>query len=219
MTEDLQNLLNRIHEDGVEQAEEQKNRILSDARQEASAIVKAAENKAATFIADAEKEAQRFSEQGARSLQQASRNVVLAVEEAVQDSLRKVVAEAVKAKMDSDLLLEMIPKVVDAYAAASGESKLEVLLSPEDSEKLTTAALGEYAGKLKGGLDIRGDRGVLSGFRVTVVDEDIEHDFTGAAISNAICSLLRPKLAKIMRESRGQLDAGDTEKGEQKEED
>jgi V/A-type H+-transporting ATPase subunit E len=204
MTEDLQNLLDRIRKDGLDRANEQKDNVLTEAKAQADKIVAEAKATAEKRIADAEKEAERFARQGEISLHQAARNVVLAVEEAVQDSLSRVVRDAVKARTNADLLKTMIPQIVKAYADAGGESDLQVLLSPEDQEKLADAALADCAAALTGGLDIRSDRGVLSGFRLTVVDENMEHDFTGEAISNAICGLLRPRLAKIMREAREQ---------------
>jgi V/A-type H+-transporting ATPase subunit E len=200
MSEDLQNLLDRIQEDGIAKADAQAKEIVAAAEKTAESIVAAAEQKAADTLAEAEKEAQVFTERSTRALEQAARDVVLSVGSAVTRTMDKLVGEKVAEALSDDLLEEMVEDVVKAYTAnAAKGQRIEILLSPEDHDKLGEYFMSELHKQAKKALTIQSDDRILGGFEVSIVDGNVHHDFSQEAIAEALCQLVRPKLADIVR--------------------
>ena len=54
---------------------------------------------------------------------------------------------------------------------------------------------------MREGIELKGDGAIVSGFRVSLVDDNVEHDFTEAAITTALCELLRPHIADIVKQA------------------
>lgn len=197
MAENLQNLLDRIQQDGVENAKEEAEAIVSKAKQEAAELVRNAEEQKASMISDAERESKTFADRGEKALQQAARDVVLSVGDAIDRTLGGVVNAKVAETLTDDVLKQMIVKVVEAYGDTSGG--VEISLSKEDEETLSSYLMGELSSKLSGGCDVRGDGKITSGFRVSMSEGHVSHDFTGDAIGDALARLVRPHLAEVTR--------------------
>lgn len=202
MAEELQNLLDRIQKDGVDRAEVEATRIASEAKQAAEAIVAEATKQANAIRADAEKDAEAFEARARVSLQQAARDVVLSVGETLQTALREVVRHDVADAMTPEALQGMLASLVEAYLK-EGTSNVEILVSESDRAALSDFFMSRFAATLKQGVDIKADDGVVRGFRVSVADEQVQHDFTDKAVTDALCQILRPHLAQIVREALG----------------
>lgn len=207
MPEELQQLMERIRTDGVERADAEAREIVENAREQAKAIIEEAERDAAAKTEQAERDADAFAQRGATSLRQAARNVLLSLEQAIQQTMEAVVAQNARDAMTPERVAELVQRVVTAYAdGLPGEARLDVLLSEDDREQLSNEFLNTFAANVKAGVEIKGDRTVISGFRVALSDQKVEHDFSGNAVTEALCGLLRPKLAEIVRSATEDTD-------------
>ena len=152
----------------------------------------------------AEQDGAVFVERGKKALEQAARDTVLYVGDALAAALKEMVGREVRESMDSDALKQMLVKVVEAYCLReSGSARIEVFLKPGQQREIVDFLMTKYGESLRKGVEIRGDEEVVSGFRVSVVNEEVEHDFTSDAIVEALCRLLRPHLAAIVRNRGG----------------
>ena len=204
MPEELQCLLDRIQKDGVEKAENEAASIVSRAEEKAAAIIGKANEDATTALAEAEKSAAVFAERGGKALEQAARDVVISVQDAVHAALHAVVNSEVTRTLDTETVAGMLTEVARAYfSSPSGEARLDILVNPARQEKLVQHLSAEFGEALRNGLDIKGSDSVISGFRVSVVDSSVEHDFTAEAITEALCRLVRPHLVEILRKAQG----------------
>lgn len=203
MAEELQGLLDRIQQDGIDKAEAEASKRIEAAGQEAKRITDAARKEADTVVKQAEQEAAAFQAHGQKALEQAARDVVIAVGDRMSALLRELANRQVAQALTPDALADMLCSVVKAYAESGGTSgRLDVLLSPTQQEALRNHFMGALADSLSEGVEIKGDENIISGFKVSVLDEKVHHDFTGEAIADAICSLLRPHLAQIVRDTQ-----------------
>lgn len=198
MAEELQSLLERIQKDGVDKAESQAETILEEARHKAADILTAAREEADELRSSAETEAEAFEQRANASLRQAARDVVLSVGEAIDRTFRGLAASDVSAAMTPEVIENMLTSIVQPYFE-KGSGKLAVLLSEKDRESMQDALSARFADALKQGLEIRGIRGMAAGFRVSVVDDNVEHDFSSEAVTDALCALIRPRLAEVVR--------------------
>jgi V/A-type H+-transporting ATPase subunit E len=200
MTEELQSLLDRIQKEGVEKADAEAEAILAAAREEARGIVREAETQAASLRKKAEEDAAAFGERSRKSLGQAARDVVLSVGDAVTRVLRDLIRREVASAMTRETLQQALTAVVKSYfGKGAGGARIDLLLPPEAVKQVQDYFQQAFAEALKNGLEIRADEGLVSGFKVAVVSDEVEHDFSAEAITEALCQLLRPTLAEIVR--------------------
>ena len=202
MAEQLQELLERIQQDGIEKADAEAKRIIAEANTKAATIVSEAEAKAKASLEQAEQDGTAFAERGRVSLEQAARDVVISVGESITKALEQVVGIHVRQTLDSDELAGLIAQVIESYAkSGSGAKRIDVLLAEDQQQKIREHLISRFADALKEGVTITGDESVVSGFRVSLAGDNVEHDFSDSAITEALCELLRPRIAQIVRDA------------------
>jgi len=199
MAIELQHLIDRINQEAVEKGEQEANRILAQAREQAAALVREGEAAARAHREEAEKDSAVFVERSTRTLEQAARDLLISVGQAVEDIIADIVSDATDEALDPDTLKRMMVKMAQAYAERNGtESRIEVLVSKEDQSELVRFFARQYRHRLVRGLNIRANAGVRRGFRVILDNDRVHHDFTRPAIAEALGNFLRPHLAEIV---------------------
>lgn len=202
MPEELQGLLERIQKDGVDKADAESNRILAEARKQAEAITADAKAGAEALLSAAKTDAAALEERGKRSLQQAARDIILSVGESVRSAMSSLARDEVDRALEPDLVARLVATAVETYCSGDAAgAQLEILLSAEDKDRVRDVLAARLGEALRAGLDLRAEDSVVSGFRVSIADGKIQHDFTGEAIADAMCQLLSPYLAEVVREA------------------
>ena len=206
MAEELQSLIERIQKDGVDKAEAEAKARIKAAEEKAAAIVSKAEEEAEAKRKQAEQDAESFRDRGEQALRQAARDLLLSVGQALDAMLTESVKTDVAESLAGQGLGPTLIQAVEGYfRSASGKADVEALL-PEDRKKEAEAFLSKkFADRLGKGLSVRSDSSVVSGFRLSVKDSKVQHDFTGEALAEALASLLRPRLAAIVKEAAGKM--------------
>jgi V/A-type H+-transporting ATPase subunit E len=196
----LQSLLERIRREGTDRAEAEAKTIVERASRKADDLVRQAEARAEALRRESAEEAEKNAAQGRRALELAARDVVLAVGNAVQETLDRIVRADVGQAMKGEAFRAMVAGVVEAYAAKlPAETGIELLVPESEREALARALQARFSEAARGGLDIRSDKSVVAGFRVSAKGSSVEHDFTAGAVAEAICRLVRPRLAERVR--------------------
>jgi len=200
MTEELQGLLDRIQQDGVEKARARGEELLAAAREEAERIGAEAREQAGNLLKEAERNSAASAERGRKALDQAARDVMLSLEERIAAALRELVGRELPDALTPAALADMLAVAVKNYCDGEGSSgRLEVLLNQEQQKAVRDHFMKRFSEELREGVDIKGDDDVVSGFRISVVDNKVHHDFSGDALADAVCALLRPDLSEIIR--------------------
>lgn len=194
MAEELQSLLDRIQAEGVGKAEARAAEIVAAAEKKAADTVAAAEKKAAELRAAAEADAKASAARSGETLRQAARDVVRSVREDVQATCERLLKADVRAALSGDALAEVVVAVAKASAAEDAGAELRVPAAA--AEKIAAHAKARLAAELAKGLRIVGDDDVSAGVRVLVQGGRVEHDFTDAAIVEALSRSVRPALAE-----------------------
>lgn len=200
MSEELQSLLMRIQEDAVAKSETEADAIISKAKETAKKTVADAEESAKKLITKAEQDAEAFKIRAEKSLTQAARDVILSIGETLNDTLAAIIKKDVADSMTTDTVKAMLLIIAENYFK-DNQGSIDVLLNREQQQELSTAFLSELAGNMKSGIELKSDNSIVAGFKISVTDEKVEHDFTSEAIADALSQLLRPELGKIVKSS------------------
>jgi V/A-type H+/Na+-transporting ATPase subunit E len=202
MPEDLQLLIDRLQREAVDEGQRRARTIVEEAEAKAAALVREAEAKAERLLERAAHDAEAFTERSTFALEQAGRDLLIVVSQSVERLLGSLVHESLMEELRPGLLAEMLAKMADAYAARGGrERRMQVLLGEDDVEELVRLYAQRYRDRVREGVELKLDNSVVKGFRLAMVDDHVEHDFTIDAIADALTHHLRPHLAKILPRS------------------
>jgi V/A-type H+-transporting ATPase subunit E len=194
MTQDLQQLLEKINTDGVEKAKSESAKIIDQANAQAKVIVDTATREAAQKIAQAKQEAEAFERRAEETIRQAARDTVLNVEKAVTALLTNVLLKEVNTTLNTaEIVAQLAAEAVRAYLHEKGG--LDVVASA----KLADAIRAKLAAEAVSGVTVITDDHLGAGFNVRLAKGRIEHNFSGAAVADALAKHLRPKLAALLK--------------------
>lgn len=199
MAEDLQALIERLQREAVDEGQRRARTIVEEAEAKAATTIREAEAEAQNLLAKARHDAEAYTERSTLALEQAGRDLLISVKQAVDELLAALVHESLQEELRPELLGEMLVKMAEAYASRGGrERRLAVLLSAEDLDAMVNLYTKRLSEKLPHGIGLRLDNSVVKGFRVSLVDEHVEHDLTIDSIAEALTHHLRPHLAKVL---------------------
>ena len=204
MSDQLQPLLERLQQEGVEEAERQAEHIVSQAQHKAASIVREAEERKKTILEQAKRDAEVYTQRSRTTLEQAARDLLLTVANGIENILSDLVAEAVEESLDGETLKALLAKVVDQCLSDEDVAKWEIRLNPEDREQLVQFFAQRYKERMGQGIELKDDQEILKGFQISFHDSHISLDFTADAVSEALSSLLQPHLAEIVTRVAGE---------------
>ena len=193
MAEDLQYLMERIQKDAVDKAENEAAAIIAKAKEKAADIVKAAETEASARLEKADKDAEAFTQRSERTLEQSARDLLLSVGKNLEKMIMDLLNLEVEKSLDESTVKSMLLTVAKSYT-----SDIEVDFSDADARKLSSFVMGEFAKQLSAGVKVESDKGVKFGFRINLDGGKVTHEFTEAAMADALSALLRPQLARVV---------------------
>lgn len=195
MTQDLQQLLEKIQRDGVDKAKSDADKLVSEAQAQARKIVEAAHAEAAKIKADARQEAEAFERRAEETVRQSARDTVLNVEKAVTALFGGLLLKDVNAALSSaELTAELAAEAVRAYIGEKGGVEVAA------AAKLADALRAKLAAEAASGVTVVTDDTTGAGFRLRLAGGRVEHAFTGAAVADALAKQLRPRLAAMMKQ-------------------
>ncbi len=205
----VQDLIDRIRDQGVQAAQEEADRLLRDARQQAAEIVAQAraEAKAMQEKAQAEIEAHRLASLDALRL--AARDTVLDLKARVMSRFEEFVKRLVTSATRDKELVRSIVLVLAGQAAEEliKDKEIEVRISnslleghtgPVFQEEGKLAILGLSSDMLREGIELVSDGEIEGGARVRLVQEKLEIDLSDRAVARMISQRLLPRFKAIM---------------------
>ncbi|MBR4171994.1 MAG: hypothetical protein IKR48_10110 [Kiritimatiellae bacterium] len=196
MSEDLQNLLDKIQQEGVDKAKSEADRLIAEANQKAREIVAEAKSTAEAYAEDAKTQAESYKASSLRTIQQAAANTVIEVEKSVTAMLEKLLLKDVNLVLgETNLVADLAMEAIRNYL--SGNGKIEVAGSQKLLDTLRNKLAAEASQSQ--GVELVLDEKTGAGFRVLLADGRIEHTFTDTAVSEALAQQLRPSLAALLR--------------------
>ena len=200
MNEKLDSLIQRIRQEGVDEAQRTSDTMLAEAEEQARRIGQEARLESERILEAAKQEAADLREKGEQALRQASRDTVLLLRERIvalfESALQKEIAES----LDPGLLVKLLESVVGQWRP---DAEIEVLVSETDSEALAGLTRSRLKQMLTTPISIVPSSRVTKGFRIGTKGGDVYYEFTDEALLESLKSVLAPRLRAILDGSRG----------------
>jgi V/A-type H+/Na+-transporting ATPase subunit E len=199
MTEQLQELIERINLEGVEAADSKSKEIVSAAEEKAEKIVSDAEKAAENLTKNAEAEAKKLQENAEKAIRQSFRNIMLSL----QDEIRKYFDRIFNAEIGESLTTDKLGEVILAVGKRcadqiSGAKDVAVLVSPDDAKKLAESLIERFKRETGKGLKIKPVPSVDAGFMISFDGGESSYDFTDQGLQQLLSTYISGQLKKII---------------------
>ena len=201
MQDKLQELTDRLYNEGLSKGKQEGEELLQKAHAEADNIVAQAKAEAERIIAQANKEAEELKTKvNADVKMAATQSVAVTKQEIERMVVSKTATEGVKANMtNADFVKELITNVVKAFNPQNASPVALDLILPESMKaQLEPFMQNEIANQFKGEVKVDYSKKMNGGFKIAPKDGDYVLQFTDEEFTQLIANYLRPATKKIL---------------------
>ena len=196
MQDKLQELTEKLYNEGLSKGKAEGEQLLADARKEAAAIVEKAREEAAAITAKAEKDAEDLKGKVASDLKMASAQALQATKKDIENLLTGKLSDA-KALEDPAFLKEIIKAVAAKFDAQQAQD-LRLILPEKLSGELEPWVAGELSKALKNGVSASFTKKSAGGFSIGPKDGGWFVSLTEESFQALMAEYLRPVTRKLL---------------------
>ena len=199
MSNKLQELTDRLYNEGLSKGKEEGEQLLARAREEADRIIEGARQQAADIVAAAGKQAADLKDKTASDLEMASAQCLQATKKDIENLLVGAVSAVPVGKelSDPDFLKKIISCVAERFSA-SESADLALILPASLQQELEPWLAGELRKSLGGGIKAEFSKKVAGGFSIGPKDGSWFVRLTDETFNALIAEYLRPVTRKLL---------------------
>lgn len=198
MQSKLQELTEKIYQEGIEKGNEDAKSIVEAAKKEASGIVESAKKEAGQIVNSAQKTATETKRNTETEIKLSSKQAVNALKQQITDVLNsEVIGSATGKAFDAEFTKTIVETTLKNWAK-NQTSDLSVLVSKEQEKDFTAHFNKSIKDLLDKGLEIKFDPSVKAGFQIAPKDGSYKVSFTEEDFNNLFRQYLRPKLVDLL---------------------
>lgn len=203
----LQELIEKIKNDGVAAAEKSSADIISDAEKKASDIIAEAHEKAESIIKTAKTETERMEKASIEAISQAGRNQLISFRDGINACLNAIIKTETEKAYSQELLKTLIPETVKTWISKPDSDSIAVILSEKDLKALESNFTSALKSEISKGVEIKSDDTLNAGFRIGTKDGAAFYDFSADSVAELFASYLNPRTAEILKNAANQIKA------------
>ena len=195
MENKIQELTNKLLNEGVEKGKLEADKIIASAKDESAAIIADAKKKADEIIAAAKKESESLNENTKSELKMYSAQALSALKTEVANVLTdNAVNEVVKQSVaDKDFMNKFLLKLAEKWGAQE-----DIVISTEDAEGLKAVFAKHAKALLDKGVKIEQVNGQKTAFSIQPADGSYKVNFGEAEFEQYFKGFLRPQLVEMI---------------------
>ena len=201
MQDKLQELTDRLYNEGLSKGKHDGEELLQKAQAEAEGIIAQAKTEAERIIAHANKEAEELKTKVAADVKMAATQSIAVTKQDIEKMVvTKAATEGVKANMSNAVFVkELITSVVKAFNPQNASPVDLNLILPEALKKeLEPFVKNEIANQFKGEVKVDYSKKMNGGFKVSPKEGGYMLQFTDEEFTRLISSYLRPAAKKLL---------------------
>ncbi|MBF0385542.1 MAG: hypothetical protein HQL27_06685 [Candidatus Omnitrophica bacterium] len=200
MTQQIQELIDKIKQDGIQEADKKAKEIEIKAQENARKIIEEAQKNAKQIIAEAKKEAEQKLKTTQASLAQGSRDMLLSLRKEIEMLLAKLMQKQVAAALSSEDLARILSQVIQGCLGdVKGSREASVFLSAHDLEAVKSSVLGRLPEEFKKGVVFASSDDIARGFVISFDAGKSQFDFTDKSLAEYISGFVNEEVAKIIK--------------------
>ena len=201
MQDKLQELTDRLYNEGLSKGKQEGEELLRKAHEEADAIVAEAKAEAERIIAQANKEAEELKTKVTADVKMAAtQSIAVTKQEIEQMVVTQTAQQGVKANMgNTEFVKDLIMNVIRAFNPQNASPVGLDLILPEDMKaQVEPFVQNEIAQQFKGEVKVDYSKKMNGGFKVAPREGGYMLQFTDEEFTQLIANYLRPATKKIL---------------------
>lgn len=197
MADQLQEMLNKIYEEGVNKAKDEAEKILNSAQSEAQRIKNEAQQEADRLLSETKAKAAEMEKNLNSDLKMAAQQAMSALKNKVINALliETIDKQANQAMLDNAFIQKLILEVLTKW---SPDSSIVLTIPESKKGELDNFFTQDVKNVFKGSLKIDYSPIMKNGLAVAPADGTFKLSFTDEDFANFFKSYLRPKAAQIL---------------------
>lgn len=196
MDNKLQELTDRLYQQGLSKGKAEGEEILAKAKAEAEAILREANEKAEKIVKDAEAAAADRALKVENEIRLAAGQALSTTKNAITEVVITKIAKEPAAKVLSSA--DFVKEVIKAVAANSSNEDLEVVLPENLKASLADFVAKELNTLFQGGVEASFSKRLQGGFKIGPKNGGYYLDFSDAAFQELISSYIRPTTKELI---------------------
>ena len=197
----LQELIEKIKQDGVKTAEAEAEAILKSANEKAEKIIADAKAEAEKLVLNAKQQNERTVKSGEDAIRQAGRNLLISFRESVTKELEAILNNGVLDAYSPKNLTDLIIKVVETWSKNTEASDISIILNSNDLKEVENTLLSALKEKMLQGVTLKTNDNFDGGFRIAVNQGQAYYDFSAEAVTDMLSAYLSPKVSALLKEA------------------
>jgi len=197
MAQEIKDLIAKIQQEGIQVAEVQAAQIKTQADGVALKIISEAKIQAQKIIEQANSQAKKLDDSTQAALKQAGRDLLISLKQEIITLLNRLVKMDLHQALTTEELSKIIAGLIKNAPLTLG-SQIVVSLNKADKDKLEQGFLKQLVEEAKKPIVLKSADGIDSGFVISFDADKSIFDFSGQALSDYVCGVLRPELNKIL---------------------
>lgn len=201
MQNKLQELTDKLYEQGLSKGKKEAEDLLERAKAEADKIIADANTRANKIISDANAKAEELKSKSQTDIAMASKQTTAALRQEIENCIMtKAISSGTRnALINTEFITELIKAIVAAFNPATSEPVALNLLLPEALQnEFKTRLENSLKQEMTQGLEIRFTRQFNAGFKIGPAKEGYLISFTDEDFNNIFREYLRPLTRKIL---------------------
>jgi V/A-type H+-transporting ATPase subunit E len=199
MSNKLQELTDKLLQDGVNKGNEEAEKIVTEAKSKAQQIINDAEAKAKEIIEEAEKKSVELAENTNSEIKLASTQSLAALKQQITDIVNSSVVNATVSETlkESDTVKSILNTLFENWSK-NNSLDFNVLLPEKNKADLEALAKSSAKKLIEKGVELKTTAGISTGFQIVPKDGSYKLSFTDKDFQNFFSQFIRPKLAEFL---------------------
>lgn len=199
MSDQLQDLLAKVYEEGVVKANTEAEKILDKAKANAEKMIEDAKAQAEKEIKAAERKTQELKKNTEGDLKMAGSHSITSLKQKITDLILSVSVDEASKKSFQDT--DFVKTLIKDSLAGWKQGDAGIIISEDLQKKLDEAFLGSLKSSFDGKLKIDFSPQIKAGFTISPIDGSYKLSFTDEDFAALFKNYLRPRTAKILFDS------------------
>jgi len=200
MQNKIQEITEKIYQEGISKGNAEAETIVSDARKEADNIISEAKKEADSLLKEARKKSEEIISNGKAELKLSLKQALNAMKQQITDLINgEIIHSSVSSAFDDPQFIQkIIEQAVKNWNADAENPEITVLVPGNEEKKLIDYFTKSVKKMLDKGIEIKADGNVKTGFQISPRDGGYKISFTGDDFTNFLKQYLRPKLVELL---------------------
>lgn len=201
MSNKLQELTDKLYNEGLSKGKQEAEQMKAAAQKEAAGILAEARAEADKIIAEARKQADEIQTNTTNDLRMASVQTIASIKKQVEELIiaKTAVTPVESAMSDDEFVKELLMTIARAFNSSAAEPVPLEVIFPASKQKEMADFVGKKAAEVLGsGLEVSFSKHFRNGFKIAPKGEGYTISFTAEDFSEMLSDFLRPGTKKLI---------------------